>query len=66
MFARTSDIVPWNVVRADDKHVARLSVIKDLLTRLHYAHKDAELIRPDPEVVFPYAEEHLLSGAISK
>ncbi|KWR90872.1 polyphosphate kinase 2 [Cupriavidus sp. IDO] len=66
MFARTSDIVPWNVVRADDKRVARLSVIKDLLTRLHYAHKDTELIRPNPEVVFPYAEEHLLSGAIAK
>ncbi|WP_371702724.1 polyphosphate kinase 2 [Cupriavidus sp. L7L] len=66
IFARTSDIVPWNVVRADDKRVARLSVIKDLLTRLHYADKDDELIRPNPEVVFPYAEEHLLSGAIAK
>lgn len=66
MFTRTSDIVPWNVVRADDKRVARLSVIKDLLTRLHYANKDQALMRPHPEVVFPYAEEHLLSGAIAK
>ncbi len=66
MFARTSDIVPWNVVRADDKRVARLSVIKDLLSRLHYANKDTKLIRPNPEIVFPYADEHLLSGAIAK
>lgn len=66
MFSRTSDIVPWNVVRADDKRLARLSVIKDLLTCLHYAGKDTELIRPNPDIVFPYAEEHLLSGAIAK
>ncbi|WP_454765494.1 polyphosphate kinase 2 [Cupriavidus campinensis] len=66
MFARTSDIVPWSVVRADDKRIARLNVIKDLLTHLHYAGKNAKLVRADPEVVFPYAEEHLLSGAIAK
>lgn len=66
MFSRTNDVVPWNVVRADDKRVARLSLIKDLLTRLHYADKDQELIRPNPEIVFPYAEIHLLSGAIAK
>ncbi|BDB29318.1 polyphosphate kinase [Cupriavidus sp. TA19] len=65
MFSLTSDIMPWNVVRADDKRVARLSVIKDLLTRLHYANKDEALIRPNPGVVFPYAEEHLLSRAIA-
>jgi polyphosphate kinase 2 len=66
MFEQTSSVVPWNVVRADDKRVARLNVIRDLLSRLHYANKDSELIRPNPEVVFPYAEEHLLSGAIAK
>ncbi len=66
MFERTSGVVPWNVVRADDKRVARLSVIKDLLSRLHYANKDTELIRPNSEFVFPYAEEHLKSGAIAK
>ncbi|QYY33924.1 MULTISPECIES: polyphosphate kinase 2 [Cupriavidus] len=66
MFERTSSMVPWNVVRADDKRVARLNVIKDLLSRLHYANKDTELIRSDPEIVFPYADEHLESGAIAK
>jgi polyphosphate kinase 2 len=66
MFARTSDIVPWNVVRADDKRVARLNVIKDVLSRLHYADKDERLIRPNPEIVFPYAIEHLLNGTIAE
>ncbi|WP_454726980.1 MULTISPECIES: polyphosphate kinase 2 [Cupriavidus] len=65
MFARTSDVVPWNVVRADDKRVARIGVIKDLLSRLHYADKDVKLVRPDPEIVFPYAGAHLLGGAIA-
>ncbi len=66
MFARTNDVVPWNIVRADDKRVERLNVIKDLLTRLHYADKDTKLIRPNSDIVFPYAEAHLLSGAIAK
>jgi len=66
MFARTNDVVPWNVVRANDKRVARISVIKDLLSRLHYADKDDELIRPNPEIVFLYSEEHLLRGTIAE
>ncbi|VVE27507.1 polyphosphate kinase 2 [Pandoraea terrigena] len=66
MFARTSDEVPWNIVRANDKRVARLSVIKDLLMRQQYAGKDRKLIRPNLDIVFPYAEAHLLSGAIAK
>lgn len=66
MFARTNAVVPWNVVSADDKRLARLNVIKDLLHRLHYADKDEELIRPSRQIVFPYADEHLLSGAIAK
>ncbi len=66
MFARTSHVVPWHVVRANDKRVARLNVIKHLLTHLHYAGKNEKLIRPDSEIVFPYAESHLQSGAIVK
>ncbi|GAB7540568.1 polyphosphate kinase 2 [Cupriavidus sp. D39] len=66
MFARTNTTVPWNVVSADDKRLARLNVIKDLLSRLHYANKDEGLIRPSRQIVFPYADEHLLNGAIAK
>ena len=33
-------MAPWTVVRADDKRLARLNVIKDLLCRLDYDGKD--------------------------
>jgi polyphosphate kinase 2 len=66
MLKRTGDVVPWNIVRADDKHVARLNVIKDMLHRLHYGGKNHRLVRPQVDVVFPYEEKHLRSGAIAK
>ncbi|MDO9164185.1 MAG: polyphosphate kinase 2 [Methylococcaceae bacterium] len=37
MFARTHHMsAPWTVVRADDKHAARINLIKDILFRLDY------------------------------
>ncbi|CAJ0784309.1 polyphosphate kinase 2 [Ralstonia chuxiongensis] len=66
MLQRTGEVVPWSVVRADDKRVARLNVIKDMLHRLHYSGKNYRLVRPQAEVVFPYDEKHLKTGAIAK
>ena len=55
MLARSHNpTAPWTIVRADDKHLARLNVIKDVLSRLHYADKDERLIQPDPKIVFGY------------
>jgi polyphosphate kinase 2 (PPK2 family) len=55
MLARThSATAPWTLVRANDKHLARLNIIKDLLGRLHYAGKDKRLIQPDPRIVFAH------------
>jgi polyphosphate kinase 2 len=55
MFERThTDVSPWTVVRADDKRSARLNVIRDMLSRLHYGGKDKKLARPEPAVVFHY------------
>ncbi len=66
MFARThTPMTPWTVVRADDKKLARLSVIKDLLTRLDYKDKDHELTRPNPDIAFTYADEYLDNGMIA-
>jgi len=37
MLARTHNpTAPWTLVRADDKRLARLNIIKDVLSRLHY------------------------------
>ncbi len=55
MLARShSKMAPWTLVRADDKRLARLNIIKDLLGRLHYSGKDKRLIRPDRRIVFAY------------
>src|SRR5271154_7541749 len=52
MLARThTEAAPWTIVRADDKETARLNVIRDLLSRLDYKHRDKRLIKPDREVV---------------
>ena len=67
MLARTHNpITPWTVVRADDKQLARLNIIKDLLSRLHYADKDEQLILPDPHIVFTYDASNLENGQIAK
>jgi polyphosphate kinase 2 len=66
MFARTHNAVtPWTVVRADDKHSARLNLIKDLLVRLHYEDKDEAALVVDPGVVFQYEEAYLRNGMIA-
>jgi polyphosphate kinase 2 len=57
MFARTStQLSPWIVVRADDKRVARLNVIRDLIARLACPETDKHLAVPDRRIVFPYHE----------
>ena len=67
MLARTHHpMAPWTLVRAGDKRLARLNIIKDLLSRLHYADKDERLIRPDPRIVFAYDASNLENGQLAK
>ena len=67
MLARTHNpMAPWTLVRASDKRLARLNVIKDLLGRLHYKGKDKRLIRPDRQIVFPYNASNLENGQLAK
>ncbi|MCB9924218.1 MAG: polyphosphate kinase 2 [Planctomycetaceae bacterium] len=66
MFSRTHHLsAPWNVVRANDKKVARLNIIKDLLFRIEYKGKDEQLVSPDPNVVFPFEEACLAKGLLA-
>ncbi|MCJ9430629.1 polyphosphate kinase 2 [Kordiimonas marina] len=66
MFARTHNpVTPWTVVRAGNKKVARLNLIRDLLSRLHYEKKDERLLLTNPDVVFPYDETYLGNGMIA-
>jgi len=56
---------PWTVVRADDKQLARLNTIKGLLSRLHYADKDEQLLLPDPQIVLAYDAAYLEDGVLA-
>jgi polyphosphate kinase 2 len=65
MFARTSSpLSPWIVVRADNKHLTHLNVIRDLLARLACPQTDKHLAVPDINVVFPYDEAHARAGLL--
>ena len=66
MFARTSSpLCPWIVVRTDDKRIARLNVIRDLIACLACPQTDKHLASPDLNVVFPYDEAHAKAGLLS-
>jgi polyphosphate kinase 2 len=56
---------PWTVLRADDKHQARLNLIRDLLSRLDYRGRDKRLVKPDRAIVFPFDPRFLADGTIS-
>ena len=67
MLARSHNrTAPWTLVRADGKQLARLNIIKDLLSRIHYTQKDKRLIQPDPNIVFPYDVSNLENGQLAK
>jgi len=67
MLARThTPMAPWTLVRANDKRLARLNMIKDVLSRLHYADKDDQLVQPDPQIVFAYDLSNLENGQLAK
>jgi polyphosphate kinase 2 len=66
MLLRSHTVVaPWTIVRANEKRVARLNVIKDLLGRLHYADKDEPLVQPDRQIVFPYDPACVENGLLA-
>ena len=49
---------PWTVIRSDDKHSARLNVMKVILDAVPYERRDMDLdFVPDPEIVISGARE---------
>lgn len=50
---------PWHIVRTDNKHRARLNLIRDILSRLHYAGRNKKIPPPDREIVFEFTPECL-------
>jgi polyphosphate kinase 2 len=53
MLLKTSTVdAPWTIVRANNKKQAHLNLIRDLLSRIHYAGKDKKIIVPDQGIAF--------------
>jgi hypothetical protein len=49
---------PWKVIRADDKHQARLNALKVILNSVPYQRLDEELdFVPDPAIVISGSRE---------
>ncbi len=67
MLVRTHGILsPWIIVRADDKRLARLNVIRDLLSRCEFHGKSRHSEIPDTKLVFPFNESNLKNGMIAE
>ena len=66
MLVRSHSVVaPWTLVRADDKPLARINVLRDLQTRFEFDGKDRKEDLPDPAIVFPFQHEDLRNGRIA-
>ncbi len=59
MLRRThTTVAPWTIVRSDDKHSARMNVMKVLLNVVRYPDRNPELdFAPDPEIIVSGARE---------
>ncbi len=45
---------PWTIVRANDKKLAHLNLIRDMLSRIDYPGKDKDLLKADKEIAFKW------------
>jgi len=66
MLTRThTAATPWVIVHTDDKHQARLNILRDLLERLPYKDRDKNLTPVDPGVIFPFDTLCLQDGRLA-
>ena len=50
----SSEDAPWTVVCANDKKLAHLNLIADLLSRVNYPDKDKQILKIDPKIVLTW------------
>ena len=66
MLAHTHSLTtPWTIARADNKELARINIIKDLLSRLDYKNKDERLVMPDKRVVTSFDTSFIEEGLLA-
>jgi polyphosphate kinase 2 len=55
MLKKTSSLdAPWTVISANDKKLAHLNLISDLLSRVNYPDKDKKILKIDPMIVLSW------------
>jgi polyphosphate kinase 2 len=56
MLLRThTEHAPWRIVHGDDKRQARLNLMRDILTRIHYPGRSHALTLPDRDISFEFS-----------
>ena len=67
MLLRThTAIAPWRIVRTNNKRLARLNLIRDILSRLHYAGKKDKLVQPDVNIAFEFTPDCIQSQRLAR
>jgi polyphosphate kinase 2 len=56
---------PWRIVRTDSKRHARLNLMRDILSHLHYAGRNRELAAPDRNIVFEFTADCLATQRLA-
>ncbi len=59
-------IAPWHIVRTNNKRLARLNLIRDILSRLHYAGKKNKLVQADPDIAFEFTPDCIHSQRLAR
>jgi polyphosphate kinase 2 len=57
---------PWTVISANDKKVAHLNLIANLLTRIHYPNKNKKILNIDPSIVLTWPADSKKLPKLSK
>jgi polyphosphate kinase 2 len=50
----SSALAPWTVISANDKKVAHLNLIANLLSRVNYPDKDKKILKIDPKIILTW------------
>ena len=67
MLLRThTPVAPWRIVRTNNKRLARLNLMRDILSRLHYAGKKKKLVQPDPQIAFEFSPDCIQSQRLAR
>jgi hypothetical protein len=57
---------PWTIVKADDKAVARLAIMQDIVRRLSPDTESKRRPPPDETVLYPFSNDVFENGLIAK